>query len=50
MRKIILFVASSLDGYVAKNDGGVNWLPTNGSSGYDEFYESVDTVIMGKKT
>ena len=50
MRKIILFVASSLDGYIAKNDGGVDWLPTNSSSGYDEFYKSVDTVIMGKKT
>lgn len=50
MRKIILFVASSLDGYIAKNDGGVDWLPTNNSSGYGEFYKSVDVVIMGKKT
>jgi dihydrofolate reductase len=45
-----LFVASILDGYIAKNDGGVDWLPTNDSSVYGEFYKSVDTVIMGKKT
>jgi len=50
VRKIILFIASSLDGYIAKNDGGVDWLPTNTPSGYDEFYKSIDTVIMGKKT
>lgn len=50
MRKIILFIASSLDGYIAKNDGNVDWLPVTGSSGYDDFYKFIDTVIMGKTT
>ena len=50
MRKIILFIASSLDGYIAKTDGDVGWLPVSGSSGYDNFYKSIDTVIMGKTT
>lgn len=50
MRKIILFIASSLDGYIAKNDGNVDWLPVSGLSGYDDFYKSIDTVIMGKTT
>ena len=50
MVKIMLFIASSLDSYIAKNDGSIDWLLVNCSSGYDEFYKSVDTVIMGKKT
>jgi len=50
MRKIILFIASSLDGYIAREDGTIDWLPENTASGYDDFIKSVDTVIMGKKT
>ena len=50
MRKIKLFIASSLDGYIAKEDGGVDWLPDNADSGYDEFYKTIDAVIMGRKT
>jgi len=50
MKKIILFIASSLDGYVARENGDIDWLPRNTASGYDEFYKSIDTVIMGKKT
>ena len=50
MRKIILFIASSLDGYIARENGDIDWLPETGSSGYDDFIKSVDTVVMGKKT
>ena len=50
MRKIILFIASSLDGYIAREDGTIDWLPENTVSGYDDFIKSIDTVIMGKKT
>ncbi len=50
MRKIKLFIASSLDGYIASEDGGIDWLPKNTDSGYDEFYKTIDTVLMGKKT
>ena len=50
MRKIILFIASSLDGYIARENGDIDWLPENTPSGYDDFIKSVDTVIMGKKT
>jgi len=49
-RKIKLFIASSLDGYIAKEDGSVYWLPQSGDSGYDNFYKSIDIVLMGKKT
>jgi dihydrofolate reductase len=50
MRKIILFIASSLDGYIARETGEIDWLPENTASGYDEFIKSTDTVIMGRKT
>ncbi len=50
MKKIILFIASSLDGYVARENGDIDWLPQIEESGYDDFFKSVDTVIMGKTT
>ena len=55
MRKIILYIACSLDGYIAKSDGSVDWLdeipnPEKSDYGYAEFYNSIDTVIMGNKT
>lgn len=50
MPKIIAYVATSLDGYIAREDGSIDWLPESAESGYDEFYKSIDTVIMGKTT
>jgi dihydrofolate reductase len=39
-----------LDGYIAREDGSVDWLPESAESGYDAFYKSIDAVIMGKTT
>ena len=50
MRKIILYIASSLDGYVARENGNIDWLPQIDTSEYDKFYQTVDVVIMGKTT
>ncbi len=50
MRKIILFIASSLDGYIARESGEIDWLFTDQDYGYTEFYAQVDTLIMGNKT
>ncbi|WP_427160854.1 dihydrofolate reductase family protein [Aliinostoc sp. HNIBRCY26] len=50
MRKIILFIASSLDGYIARSSGAVDWLFTDQDYGYTDFYTQVDTLIMGNKT
>ena len=50
MRKIILYIASSLDGYIARENGDIDWLPQTDSSGYNEFNKTVDAVIMGKTT
>lgn len=50
MPKIIIYIATSLDGYIAREDGSIDWLPESAESGYDAFYKSVDTVIIGKTT
>lgn len=55
MRRIILYIATSIDGYIATPDGGVEWLneipnPTNEDHGYKELLASIDTVLMGGKT
>lgn len=50
MSKVILFIATSLDGYIASPDGTVDWLFQDSDYGYTEFMASVDAVIMGRKT
>ena len=51
MKEIILYIAASLDGYIADADNKIDWLTVyNGSYGYQEFLRSVDTVLMGRKT
>ena len=52
--KVTYYVASSLDGYIAKEDGDVSWLEelniSMENAGYDEFYSTVDALVMGRKT
>ena len=52
--KIIAYLAISVDGFIATADGGVDWLNTfedgDSDTGYKEFIETIDTVIMGRKT
>ncbi|MDQ3256021.1 MAG: dihydrofolate reductase family protein [Acidobacteriota bacterium] len=50
MRKVKLFIANSLDGYIARPDGSVDWLFTDGDYGMKDFFKSVDTALMGCKT
>jgi len=54
MRNIVLYIAVSLDGYIARQDGSIDWLPqpseTDGDMGYREFYDTIDTVVMGRTT
>ena len=51
MPKIILYIAFSLDGYMAEENGSVDWLSSyNEDYGYEKFLSTIDTIIMGKKT
>ncbi|HZE70239.1 MAG TPA: dihydrofolate reductase family protein [Pyrinomonadaceae bacterium] len=53
MRKIIVYIATSADGYIARSDGGVEWLnrpKIKGNYGMGEFYRSIDTILWGRKT
>jgi dihydrofolate reductase len=51
MRSIILYIASSLDGYIADSKNSLDWLTAyHGDYGYTTFMNSVDTVLMGRKT
>jgi len=48
--KVILYVATSLDGFIADCDGGVDWLFTDGDYGYGDFLAGIEALIMGRKT
>lgn len=52
--KLILYIAVSLDGYIAEKDGGISFLnETPGPSpdlGYEKFYQSLQAIILGGKT
>jgi len=55
VRKISLFIAMSLDGYIADNKGGVDWLNGQGNDDdnidtYSEFAKTIDTILMGWNT
>jgi len=52
-RKIIAYLATSADGYIARPDGDVEWLnrrPDTIDYGMARFYASVDTILWGRKT
>ena len=50
MRKVKYFVANSLDNFIARPDGSVDWLFHEGDYGMREFFASVDTMLLGRKT
>ncbi|MCP4611366.1 MAG: dihydrofolate reductase [Planctomycetes bacterium] len=50
-----VYIATSLDGFIATKDGGVDWLmevpnPEKSDYGFFEFMNSVDAIVMGRNT
>ena len=51
----IVYIATSLDGYIAKTDGSIDWLmevpnPEQSDFGFNDFIERIDGIIMGRNT
>ena len=42
MTKVLVYIATSLDGYIARENRDIDWLQEVSESGYDAFYQSVD--------
>ena len=52
-RKIIVYIATSADGFIARADGNVDWLNrprTAGDYGMGAFFKTIDTILWGRKT
>jgi dihydrofolate reductase len=47
-----VFVGASVDGFIARPNGGLDWLPAGGGEehGYEAFMASVDALVIGRNT
>ena len=51
--KASVFIGTSLDGFIARENGDLDWLPKPSGSedyGYEEFAATVDAIVMGRNT
>ena len=48
--RCFVFVGTSVDGFIARRDGSLDWLPPGGGEehGYTAFIASVDAIVMGR--
>jgi dihydrofolate reductase len=52
-RKVILYIASSLDGFIATKNHNLEWLFSvegDNDNGYSKFYDTIDTILLGRTT
>lgn len=50
-----VYIATSIDGFIAKKDGNIDWLldipnPSGSDYGYSEFMQRIDGIVMGRNT
>ncbi len=55
MSSIQLFIACTIDGFIARENGSLDWLfeldnPNRTDHGYNDFISGIDTLVMGRKT
>jgi dihydrofolate reductase len=52
--QISVYIATSLDGYIARSNGDIDWLPPINPDGedygYGEFIRTIDVIVMGRKS
>ena len=52
--QVFVYIAVSLDGFIARKDSSLDWLPSGGDGtedyGYAEFMTTVDYIVMGRNT
>jgi len=53
--KVSVFIAASMDGYIAREDGGIDWLENPNADpdqdyGYQAFINGIDAILMGRNT
>jgi len=52
---IFVYIATSIDGFIADADGGIDWLedipnPDHSDFGFSDFIARIDAIVMGRKT
>jgi len=54
MKELVLYIAQSLDGYIARTDESIDWLllfdDESTAERYNKFIDTVDTIVMGYST